>query len=125
MNLELTDEQVALRNTMRRFLVERASIATHVRPLLDDPAGTTDVVWHGLAGLGATGVLVGEEHGGAGDEHGRGRHRRRGTRRGVAPRALALDRRRCGARAGSDGRGRYRVGSPASHPEPRSPPSGR
>ena len=66
MNLEPTDEQVALRNTMRRFLVERASIAAHVRPLLDDPAGTTDVVWHGLAGLGATGRIEGEEHGGLG-----------------------------------------------------------
>ena len=66
MNLELTDEQVALRDTLRRFLSERACIATHVRPLLDDPTGTTDEVWRGLAGLGATGVLIGEEYGGAG-----------------------------------------------------------
>lgn len=66
MNLELTDEQTALRDTVRRFLAERASIATHVRPLLDDPTGTTDEVWGGLAALGATGVLVDEEHGGAG-----------------------------------------------------------
>jgi alkylation response protein AidB-like acyl-CoA dehydrogenase len=66
MNLELTDEQVALRNTVRRFLTEKAGIATHVRPLLDDPRGTTDEVWHGLAALGATGVLVDEEYGGAG-----------------------------------------------------------
>ncbi len=66
MNLELTDEQLALRNTVRRFLTEKASIADHVRPLLDDPTGTTDEVWRGLAALGATGVLVGEEHGGSG-----------------------------------------------------------
>lgn len=66
MNLELSEEQVALRDTVRRFLGERASIATHVRPMLDDPTGTTDAVWHGLADLGATGVLVGEEYGGAG-----------------------------------------------------------
>ncbi len=66
MNLELTDEQVALRDTVRRFLAERATIAGHVRPLLDDPTGVTDPVWRGLAGLGATAVLVPEEHGGAG-----------------------------------------------------------
>jgi alkylation response protein AidB-like acyl-CoA dehydrogenase len=65
-NLEPTDEQVALRETVRRFLAERASIAAHVRPLLDDPTGSTDEVWLGLADFGATGVLVDEEHGGAG-----------------------------------------------------------
>ena len=66
MNLEPTDEQVALRETVRRFLTERAGIADHVRPLLGDPTGTTDAVWRGLADLGATGVLVDERHGGAG-----------------------------------------------------------
>ena len=66
MNLELTDEQLALRDTVRRFLAEHATIGAHVRPLLDDPTGSTDEVWRGLADLGATGVLVPEEHGGAG-----------------------------------------------------------
>jgi alkylation response protein AidB-like acyl-CoA dehydrogenase len=66
MNLELTDEQVALRDTVRRFLTEKASVATHVRPLLEDPMGTTREVWAGLAGLGATGVLVPQEYGGSG-----------------------------------------------------------
>ncbi|WP_264991292.1 acyl-CoA dehydrogenase family protein, partial [Mycobacterium kiyosense] len=66
MNLELSDEQVALRDTVRRFLAERASISEHVRPLLDDPTGITEPVWRGLAELGATGLLVPEEHGGAG-----------------------------------------------------------
>lgn len=66
MNLEPTDEQVALRDTVRRFLADRASIADHVRPLLDDPTGTTEPVWRELAELGATGVLVPEEYGGAG-----------------------------------------------------------
>ena len=49
MNLELTDEQMALRDTVRRFLAEKASLPTHVRPMLDDPTGTTDDVWRGLA----------------------------------------------------------------------------
>jgi len=66
MNLELTDEQLALRDTVRRFLAEKASMATHVRPMLDDPTGTTREVWGGLAALGATGVLVPQEYGGAG-----------------------------------------------------------
>jgi alkylation response protein AidB-like acyl-CoA dehydrogenase len=66
MNLELTDEQVALRDTVRRYLAEKASVTTHVRPMLDDPTGTTDEVWAGLAALGVTGVLVSQECGGSG-----------------------------------------------------------
>ncbi|MGB8388928.1 acyl-CoA dehydrogenase family protein [Mycobacterium sp.] len=66
MNLELTDEQVALRDTTRRFLAEKASISDHVRPLLDDPTGTNEAVWRGLADLGTTGLLVPEQYGGAG-----------------------------------------------------------
>jgi alkylation response protein AidB-like acyl-CoA dehydrogenase len=66
MNLELTDEQVALRDTVRSYLAERAQLAEHVRPLLDDEAGTTEAVWRGLAELGATGLLVPPEYDGAG-----------------------------------------------------------
>ena len=66
MNLELTEEQLALRATVRRFLADKAPVAGHVRPLLEDPTGTTDEVWLGLARLGATGLLVPPEHGGAG-----------------------------------------------------------
>lgn len=66
MNLELTDEQVALRDTTRRYLAEKAPISGHVRQLLDDPTGVTDEVWRGLADLGTTGLLVPPEYGGAG-----------------------------------------------------------
>jgi alkylation response protein AidB-like acyl-CoA dehydrogenase len=66
MNLELTDEQVALRDTVRRFLAEKASIAGHVRPMLENPTGTTETVWRGLADLGTTGLLVPAEYDGAG-----------------------------------------------------------
>ncbi len=66
MNLELTDEQVALRDTTRRFLADKAPISGHVRELLDDPTGVDDTVWRGLADLGTTGLLVPEDHGGAG-----------------------------------------------------------
>jgi alkylation response protein AidB-like acyl-CoA dehydrogenase len=65
-NLELTDEQRALRDTVRRFLAEKASIAGHVRPMLENPAGTTEAVWRGLAELGTTGLLVPPEYDGAG-----------------------------------------------------------
>ncbi|MDA3638470.1 acyl-CoA dehydrogenase family protein [Mycobacterium xenopi] len=66
MNLELSDEQLALRDTVRRFVAEKASIAGHVRPLLDDPTGVTLEVWQGLADLGTTGLLVPQHYGGAG-----------------------------------------------------------
>ncbi len=66
MNLELTDEQVALRDTTRRFLAEKAPISGHVRELLDDPTGVDQAVWRGLVDLGTTGLLVPEEYGGAG-----------------------------------------------------------
>jgi alkylation response protein AidB-like acyl-CoA dehydrogenase len=66
MNLELNDEQAALRDTVRRFLAEKATIAGHVRPMLEDPAGTTEMVWRGLADLGTTGLLVPVEYDGAG-----------------------------------------------------------
>ena len=66
MKLEPNDEQLALRDTVRRFLAEKAPISGHVRPLLDDPSGTTGAVWQGLADLGATGLLVPEAYGGAG-----------------------------------------------------------
>ena len=56
MNLELTEEQVALRDTTRRFLAEKAPISTHVRQLIDDPTGVDEAVWRGLADLGTTGL---------------------------------------------------------------------
>jgi alkylation response protein AidB-like acyl-CoA dehydrogenase len=66
MNLELTDEHVALRDATRRFLAEKAPISGHVRELLDDPTGVDQAVWRGLADLGTTGLLVPEEYGGTG-----------------------------------------------------------
>ncbi|HVQ99981.1 MAG TPA: acyl-CoA dehydrogenase family protein [Mycobacterium sp.] len=76
MNLELTAEQQALRDTVRRFLAEKADIASYVRKALDTAAGARgpenaehrakDEVWRGLADLGATAVLVPPEYGGAG-----------------------------------------------------------
>src|SRR5207302_6349620 len=66
MDFEFSEEQEALRATVRRFLAEQAPIQPYVRDLYGDARGTTDAVWKGLAELGVTGLLVPEEHGGAG-----------------------------------------------------------
>lgn len=66
MNLEYSTEQLALADTVRAFLAEKADVTGHVRAHLDDPRGTTDTVWRGLAALGATGLLVAPEYGGSG-----------------------------------------------------------
>lgn len=66
MNLELSDEQLALRDTVRRYLAEKASLATYVRPLLDADEVAADQVWRGLAAMGLTGLLVPEDCDGAG-----------------------------------------------------------
>lgn len=66
MNLELTDEQVALRDTVRRYLSKNAGVSDHVRTMLDDPRGTTDAVWRGLVDLGTTSLLIPADRGGDG-----------------------------------------------------------
>lgn len=65
MNLELTEEQLALQSTVRRFLAEKAGIATYLRPRLGSLEPGVDAVWRGLADLGATGLLVAPECGGS------------------------------------------------------------
>ncbi len=57
MNFEFSPEQDQLRDSVRRFLADRASIATHVRPLLDDDRGCDPEIWKGLADLGVIGLL--------------------------------------------------------------------
>src|SRR5688500_11516529 len=65
LDFEFSDEQGQLRESVRRFLEDRAPIA-FVREMYDDERGTTDAVWGGRVDLGAVGLLVPEEHGGAG-----------------------------------------------------------
>ncbi|HEX4491625.1 MAG TPA: acyl-CoA dehydrogenase family protein [Acidimicrobiia bacterium] len=66
MDFEFSEDQELLRDSVRRFLADRAPIASYVRPLLDGDADRTPEVWDGLAALGVVGLLVPEEHGGAG-----------------------------------------------------------
>jgi alkylation response protein AidB-like acyl-CoA dehydrogenase len=65
LDFEFSEDQELLRASVRRYLAEQAPI-TYVRAMLDDERGTTEEVWTGLAGLGATGLLVADAYGGAG-----------------------------------------------------------
>jgi acyl-CoA dehydrogenase len=57
MDFDFSEDQYALRDTVRRFLADKAPL-TYVRSMFDDPRGTSDAVWRGLADLGVTGLLV-------------------------------------------------------------------
>jgi len=65
-DFEFSDDQELLRDSVRRFLAERASIAGYARPLLDADEDRRPEVWNALADLGVVGLLVPERYGGAG-----------------------------------------------------------
>jgi alkylation response protein AidB-like acyl-CoA dehydrogenase len=66
MDFEFSADQELLRATLRRFLAEQAPVSPYVRAQLDNPRGTAEDVWRGLADLGVTGLLVPDAYGGAG-----------------------------------------------------------
>src|SRR6201997_2701841 len=66
MNLDVSTEQRELRESVRRFLAERAPL-TRVRELMETTEGTDPDVWRqASAQLGLPGIAVPEEYGGAG-----------------------------------------------------------
>jgi len=65
MDLEFSEEQRALREMVRGVVAEHAPLEV-VRKLEDDPRGFPASLWKQLASLGVLGVLIPEEHGGAG-----------------------------------------------------------
>ena len=65
MDLSLDDTQQLVRNSARDFLAESAD-RTYVREMEDDERGYSDEFWRSIAELGWTGMIVPEEHGGAG-----------------------------------------------------------
>ncbi|MFI5507622.1 acyl-CoA dehydrogenase family protein [Mycobacterium sp. NPDC051804] len=65
MNLELSEEQRTMRDTVRDYVTRFVDVRNHARALVDDPLGTTDEVWRGLTGLGTTGLLIPEAQGGS------------------------------------------------------------
>jgi len=63
-DFEFSSEQEMLRASVRAFLAAKAPLAT-LRAQYDSPS-TDRALWDGLVELGVVGLLVGEEHGGAG-----------------------------------------------------------
>ncbi|MCU1458600.1 MAG: acyl-CoA dehydrogenase [Actinomycetia bacterium] len=68
MDFEFSTEQEQLRDSMRRFLAERAPITPYVRDQIGGApdAAAARAMRAGLVELGVTGLLIPEEHGGAG-----------------------------------------------------------
>ncbi|MEX2555326.1 MAG: acyl-CoA dehydrogenase family protein [Actinomycetota bacterium] len=65
MELELSDEQRALREAARAFL-EREAPVSYAREMMDDPRGWRDDVWRKMAALGWMGLPFPEDAGGVG-----------------------------------------------------------
>jgi alkylation response protein AidB-like acyl-CoA dehydrogenase len=67
MDFGLSEEQLLLKDTIRRYLDDECP-TTRVRAVMEGPDGHDPELWTGLASLGVTGMIVPAEHGGAGLE---------------------------------------------------------
>ena len=67
MDFGLSDDQVLLQSTIRRYL-DGECPTTRVRAVMESADGHDPALWKGLAELGITGLAVPAEHGGAGLE---------------------------------------------------------
>ena len=67
MNFGLSEEQRLLQQTVRSF-VENECPVTHLREVFEGDADFDEKLWNGLVEMGIGGLLVSEEHGGAGME---------------------------------------------------------
>lgn len=65
MNFDFSDDQRRLQEEVRRVLGD-LSTSANVRRVLEGEAPFCGVTWGGLAGIGALGLAIPEEHGGAG-----------------------------------------------------------
>lgn len=65
MNFGFTEEQVFLRETVRKFVDDRCPMP-EVRRLMQTPDAHSAELWQALAGQGALGLLIPDEYGGAG-----------------------------------------------------------
>lgn len=65
MDLEFTDEQQMLRDSVRRMLSETAPIKV-VREMENNPKGYPDALWGAMADMGLAGICIQEAHGGIG-----------------------------------------------------------
>jgi alkylation response protein AidB-like acyl-CoA dehydrogenase len=66
-NFGLSDEQVLLKETIRRFLAEQCA-TSRVRAIMEGESGHDEALWRDLAGLGIQGLVIPEAHGGSGQE---------------------------------------------------------
>jgi alkylation response protein AidB-like acyl-CoA dehydrogenase len=57
-DIDLSDEQLQLRDTLRRFLAERAPVSPYVRSMVGNQSAAVDALWRELASLGVTDLLV-------------------------------------------------------------------
>lgn len=64
MNLDLNDEQIMLRDSLRKMLADQSSIKV-VRAMENDPIGYPTSLWKSLAEMGITGLTLAEEFGGS------------------------------------------------------------
>ena len=103
MDFEFSEEQELLRESVRRFLAERAPMA-YVRSQLDDERGTTDAVWAGPRRPGRHRAARTGVGGRRRDGDGRPRAGARGARAGRAPGPVRVVGRRRGERARARGR---------------------
>jgi len=65
MDFGFSEEQDMLRQSARQFLESECPI-TYVRRMMEDERGFSDEQWNKMAELGWTGLIFGEEYGGAG-----------------------------------------------------------
>jgi len=65
MNFGFTEEQDFLRDAVRKFVDERCPIP-EVRNLMESEDALSEELWSEMAAMGWLGLLVGEDHGGAG-----------------------------------------------------------
>ncbi|MFI5366189.1 MAG: acyl-CoA dehydrogenase family protein [Candidatus Binatia bacterium] len=67
MNFGLSEEQVLLKSTIKRFLEEQCP-TTRVRAIMESDRGHDAALWQGLAELGIAGLIVPAAYGGSGLE---------------------------------------------------------
>ena len=67
MKFELSEEQELLQETVRGF-VEAECPVTRLREIYDEEPHFDSALWKGMVELGLGGILISEEHGGAGLE---------------------------------------------------------
>lgn len=65
MNFDLNDEQLMLRDSLRKMLADQSSIKV-ARQMENDPVGYPAALWKSLAEIGILGLTLPEAHGGAG-----------------------------------------------------------